>query len=258
MMDIGGMLAVISLGKDLVKEVIDLANKHREIKRLKESLFKGLEDEYQIFIENFNNMMEFCYETWSKIENYEEINTSFFEYFLESYLKILEKFNTTIDSLIKLAAACSQIYEFEAFMDIIKKKELYVLHTFIFVMKDSLIRKNKIRIDVKFLRFFKMFYNDLVKDKIEDKVNEEEIRRLISKAKKFVEDFKSYIERNKRMLKYRRTRKIVNDINSITQKIIKKVEVPKDVNKNLKNYIPKNLVGIVIILEELTLSEISK
>ena len=166
----------------------------------------------------------------------------------------MENFDNTINSLIELAKACSDICDFEPFIDMLKKRELYILHTFLIIMKDSLIRKNKIKINSKFLRFFKMFYNDLV----EDKINEEEVERLKLKAKKIIKDFKYYIERNKKVLKFRKIRKSINGINLMVQKIIKKVEVSKEVNRSLKNYVPKNLISIVIMLEELTLSEISK
>lgn len=226
-----------------VERLIDEIRKYLRKKKLREQLISGLSTEIKTYID--------LYKKFEISGEGQLIPLLRAEPVIPKINKIVRciadmnlQYAALIESFVKLAQGCKLISLNKGFMDHLEEVD-YPIYDFVNMVARTVV-DDSLSIGTDFYKFFQL-YGDEISGKVEGDVDE-----AIRELKSHIETLKS-IKRNAHKARAGITRKTVKHfVESIKElrKANKKVRIHKIVIADLRHYVPKEMLPLVLVLEE--------
>lgn len=237
------MLSALSVVIRPFELLIEQIQKYLRKKKLKEQLLSTLSPEIEGYVAEFEGLFKTGEERLVPLLD-EEPLTPKINQIVRCVADIQIKYAEINNAFIKLAEGCKLISLHEGFMKHLEKAD-YSLYDFVNMMGRT-VQNDHLSIGSDFLVFFRLHRNK-TDFKIEGDVDE-----AIQEMKLYVEKFKR-IRRDLRKARSRITRKTMKYFVESRKKMIqsnRRIKIHKKTIADLRQFVRKELLPIVILLEE--------
>jgi len=242
------MSSIVSLVTSPINPIIrlrDEVKRYLEKKKTKDRIVNALRDEVQAYVDTFDQIVQISetqlmpiLETIENSPTVHQMND-----LLEGFSQMPLAYSTLIQSFIKIAKACSEVSENQAFMESLKESSSFI-YDFVERMRDTYIGKDLIKIDGRYYRFFKLYQDEIFKE-----VQVNGLEEIIEEMRGYVQKIKHYIRKTPFI-----RRKIVKKYRKNLQqlfKVTRNVTIEESDVVNLRNYIPTKLFPVAVFFEEI-------
>jgi hypothetical protein len=165
-----------------------------------------------------------------------------------------EKYASLLQCFIGLAERCKQVSANPAFMRFLEETRQRLLYDFIIRMA-GLVHGDSIKIDSEYYVFFKIYKREIF-GKIERADVEEATREWSCKTKNYVKMLKRMLSSFKRKIPIKRIvlKRLIRNYKKLA-KVTQKVDVQQTRIIDLADYLPSEMLPIVMLLDEAFPSE---
>lgn len=226
-----------------VERLIDEIQKYLRKRKLKNQLISALSTEIETYIDLYGKFLTTGEEQLLPLLEAEPL-VSKINKIVRCVADMQLQYVTIIESLVKFAQGCKLISLHKGFMEHLMEAD-YLVHDFVNMMARTVVN-NSISLGSDFYLFFKL-YGDEITGKVEVDVDE-----AVQKMKYYIKTCKR-IKRNIPRTRARITKKTIKHFVGSGRKLIdanKKVRIHKTTITELRSYVPKELLPVVVVLEE--------
>lgn len=239
-------LSVLSTTISLLKNLGETMGKYQRSKKTRDRLFTALSSEIEVYLNNFEDLENVARTLLPLLESVADTLTSHqINAIVECASDIQVICSGILEAFVELAKGCSQISSKTAFMEHLKESSA-VLHDFVLTMSKLVVRRDSIKIDDDFFRFFKLY-----EDEIFEEVESEDIDKTVEEMSIYVDIVNKKVKPSIRMSSINRRvrRKFIKSLQEV-KKASKKVKIQKVVLINPRHYVPSKLLPYIILIEE--------
>jgi len=245
------ILAILAFLIDPFTKIWTKFREFQEKREVKEKLFRALSAEIETYVNTFKDMEKIGRERMLPIlqsiastHSRDKINQ-----IIDCVIEVQKKYAQLIESFVKIAKGCKDVSSYEAFMEHLKKAD-YILFDFVNVMAGT-VEDDTVVIDSRFYRFIKMHENKITKGFAKELKNEV-IENVVKEVKFYVDvtnkHVKPYINES---IITRKTRMRFNKSHKELSAASRKIRVEKTEIIDLRQYVPSELLPIVLLIEEI-------
>jgi len=236
-------LSIILGSVNPIARLYDYVRKYQKKKRIEDKLAHAFENEIKKYIDNFKRISELSERNLMPIA--ESIGDTFMPHdmnrLLEAMLPLPLMVAELIYAFIDFAKACSEITFQKGLMDDLKETDP-TLYDFVFIMKNTYVEKNKVKINGAYYRFFKTHEDELMKD-----IEIDNLDQIIDKFKRYMNRLKQYIK-NTAMIKRDVKKKYRRNFQRML-KASENLEIEPTII-DMWAYVPRKLLPFAVMLEE--------
>lgn len=240
-------ISVYSIAIDLLEHLGIKIKAYQKEKKVKERLFNALSNEIEGYVNNFEvitnigttrllPLLELIRDvpTVSQMNNLVECIADF--YFV--YLNL-------VNSFIEIVNGCYEISSYEAFMKDLEESSA-LLHDFVISMRNMCIAHNRIKIGYSFYRFLKLYEDEILKE-----IKVGDVDKVVKEMENYIDILENKVKPSfsKSSISRKTRKKLIKNFKNLL-KVSKNVKIQGNILKDLRAYVPSNLLPIVVLIEE--------
>lgn len=236
-------LSVILGSVNPITKLYDFVRKYQKKKRTEDKLAHAFENEIKKYMDTFERMSELSERNLMPIvESFDNTFTPHdMNKLLEAMLPLPLMVAELIYAFIDFAKACSEVTIQKGLMDDLKETDL-TLYDFVFIMKNTYVEKNKVKINGAFYRFFKTHEDELMKG-----VEIHNLDQIMDKFRRYTSRLKQYMK-NTAMIKRNVKKKYARNFLRLL-KASENLEIEPTII-DMWAYVPRKLLPFTVMLEE--------
>lgn len=248
-----GIVSVLSSPFNVMLKLLEIIKKYQKKKKTESLLISALEKEIRTYLDIYERTASLSEDKIMPI-----LQSVGNEPTPHDMNKILEAMSPMpiihaewIKAFIGFAKACSEVSALKGLMDYLKESNI-LLYDFVHTMKNTYVgEENRVIIDGRYYRFFKTYENDIFGKDYDLDMIKRELEPYAAKISRFVRKIRHYANKTafikrKILKKYRKNYRVL-------VKASAGMTIEKATASDLRCYVPKKLLPILIFFEELSL-----
>lgn len=228
-----------------VERLIDEIRKYQRKRKIKDQFISALRPEIKAYVKSYENFADSGEEQLLPLLRAEPLIPKINK-IVRCIADMQLKYVTVLESFVKLAQSCKLLSLNKGFMKYLMEAD-YSIHDFVDMMARTVV-DDSVSVGSDFLLFFRM-HGDQATEKVKGDLNMDEV---VEEMKPYIDAFKR-IRRNARKVRARLTKKTITtfiDSRKKMKKSRRKVRIQKALAIELRSFVRKKFLPIVILLEE--------